>query len=51
MVSYFQINIYELCPPNMLLDVVPRKVKPKYVVVNLSIVLNIDNVKDMTINK
>ena len=51
MVSYFQKNIWELRPPNMFLDVAPRKVTPKYVAVNLSIILNIENVKDMMINK
>ena len=51
MISYFQINICILCPPNMLPDVVATKVAQKYVAVNLNIVLNIAGVKDAIINK
>ena len=51
MVSYFQINICELCPSNMLPDVVARKLAQKYVAINLSIVLNIASFKDVIINE
>ena len=51
MASYFQINICELLPPNMLPDLVARKVAQKYAAVNLSIVLNVANVNNVIINK